>query len=389
MAKAMNRRAVLKGGFATAGLLAMGLGEWALPALAQNETVVPFTDIPEDMVFPSGPDAEVRVLDIRTIDAPFTATDQFFAIQHYGQPEIDPATYRLKITGLVDTEMELSLDDLRARPSVELPAGYECSGNSGRRIHGLASNGLWRGIALGDLLSDAGVRPNGKEVVFFGNDRGEEQVNFRGTDFAVEQQFGRSITIDNAMGPGPMLAYALNGEPLTRHQGAPLRVIMPGWYGVANVKWLENIHIQQERYLGKFQARWYRSLRGEMIDGEMKWKETEVSRMQLKSVIARVSRSGNRHEVFGFVLNDGTPLRSVEVQIDGGAWRPATPESSNTEYSWKLFNYTWEGATAGEHTLVSRATDANGIVQPMETDLENKMTFLEHNAQFPRTVMIS
>jgi hypothetical protein len=126
-----------------------------------------------------------------------------------------------------------------------------------------------------------------------------------------------------------------------------------------------------------------------MIDGEMKWKETEVSRMQLKSVIARVSRSGNRHEVFGFVLNDGTPLRSVEVQIDGGAWRPATPESSNTEYSWKLFNYTWEGATAGEHTLVSRATDANGIVQPMETDLENKMTFLEHNAQFPRTVMIS
>ena len=389
MAKSLNRRAVLKGGFATAGLLAMGLGEWALPALAQNETVVPFTDIPEDMVFPSGPDAEVRVLDIRTIDAPFTATDQFFAIQHYGQPVIDPATYRLKITGRVNTEMELSLADLRARPSVELPAGYECSGNSGRRIHGLASNGLWRGTPLRDLLSEAGVRPNGKEVVFFGNDRGEEQVNFRGTDFAVEQQFGRSITIDNAMGPGPMLAYALNGEPLTRHQGFPLRVIMPGWYGVANVKWLENIHIQEERYLGKFQARWYRTLKGEMIDGEMKWKETEVSRMQLKSVIARVTRSGNRHEVFGFVLNDGTPLRSVEVQIDGGAWRRAALESSNTQYSWKLFNYSWEGATAGEHTLVSRATDADGNVQPTETDLENKRTFLEHNAQFPRTVMIS
>ena len=389
MAKAMNRRAVLKGGFATAGLLAMGLGEWALPALAQNETIVPFTDIPEDVVFPSGTDAAVRVLDIRTIDGPYTPADQFFSIQHYGQPEIDPAAYRLKITGLVDTEMELSLDDLRARASVELVAGYECSGNSGRRIHGLASNGLWRGVSLRNLLSDAGVRPNGKEVVFFGIDRGEEQVNFRGTDFAVEQQFGRSITIDNAMGPGPLLAYALNGETLTRHQGSPLRVIIPGWYGVANVKWLGNIHVQEGRYLGKFQARWYRTLRGEMIDGEMEWRETEVSRMQLKSVIARVTRSGNRHEVFGFVLNDGTPLRSVEVQIDGGAWRPATLESSNTQYSWKLFNYSWDGATAGEHTLVSRATDANGIVQPMETDLENKRTFLEHNAQFPRTVMIS
>ena len=191
------------------------------------------------------------------------------------------------------------------------------------------------------------------------------------------------------MEAGPLLAYALNGEPLRRAQGAPLRVIMPGWYGVANLKWLGNIHIQEGRYLGKFQARWYRSLRGEVIDGAMEWKETEVSRLQLKSVIARVTRNGNRHEVFGFVLNDGTPLRSVEVQIDGGAWRPATLESTNTQYSWKLFNYTWEGATAGEHTLVSRATDANGIVQPTESELENKMTFLEHNAQFPRTVMIS
>ena len=96
MAKTLNRRTVLKGGFATAGLLAMGLGKWALPALAQNETIVPFTDIPEDMVFPSGTDAAFRVLDIRTIDGPFTPNDQFFAIQHYGQPEIDPATYRLK-----------------------------------------------------------------------------------------------------------------------------------------------------------------------------------------------------------------------------------------------------------------------------------------------------
>ncbi len=204
MAKDIDRRALLKGGIATASLLAVGLGEWALPALAQNETIVPFTDIPEDMVFPSGPDAEVRVLDIRTIDGPYTPTDQFFAIQHYGQPEIDPAAYRLKITGLVDTEMELSLDDLRARDSVELVAGYECSGNSGRRIHGLASNGLWRGVSLRNLLSDAGVGPNGKEVVFFGIDRGEEQVNFRGTDFAVEQQFGPQHYDRQRYGPRPL-----------------------------------------------------------------------------------------------------------------------------------------------------------------------------------------
>ena len=88
------------------------------------------------------------------------------------------------------------------------------------------------------------------------------------------------------MKPEPLLAYDLNGDPLTRHQGSPLRLIMPGWYGVANVKWVANIHIQQDRYLGKFQARWYRTLKGEMIDGEMKWKESAISRLRLKSVIA-------------------------------------------------------------------------------------------------------
>jgi DMSO/TMAO reductase YedYZ molybdopterin-dependent catalytic subunit len=389
MTTEITRREVLKGSFATAGLLALGLGRWSMPALAQNETLVAFTDIPENMTFPSGPNAAVRVLDIRTIDGPFTPKDEFFALQHYGQPEIDPVAYRLKITGLVEREAELSLEDIRSMPSVEIAAGYECSGNSGRRIHGLASNGRWRGTRLRDVLTDVGVRPNGKEVVFFGADRGEEVVDFRGQDYTVEQQFGRSITLENAMGPDPLLAYELNGEPLTRHQGSPLRLLMPGWYGVANVKWIENIHVQDARYLGKFQARWYRTLKGETIDGEVKWKETEVSRMQLKSVIARVTRIGDRHRVFGFVLNDGTPLESVEVKIDDGQWQRATLDATNTQYSWKLFSYAWEGATPGEHTLVSRATDADGYVQPVEADLEGKLTFLEHNAQFPRTVMIS
>ena len=139
-------------------------------------------------------------------------------------------------------------------------------------------------------------------------------------------------------------------------------------------------------YLGKYQARWYRTLRAEMIDGEVKYKETAISKLQLKSVIARVTQEGNRHKVLGFVLNDGTPLRSVEVKVDDGAWRPAAMDSSNTKYSWKLFSYMWNGATPGEHTLVSRVTDENGNVQ--RESLDEKMTGLENHAQFPRTVMI-
>ncbi|HLQ76536.1 MAG TPA: hypothetical protein VK210_04230, partial [Terriglobia bacterium] len=156
------------------------------------------------------------------------------------------------------------------------------------------------------------------------------------------------------------------------------------------VKWLSQIHAQEEQYLGKYQARWYRTVRGEMIDGEMRWNETAVTHMQLKSFIARVTRTGDHYNVLGVVLNDGTPLKNVEVKVDEGPWQPAAMDRSTTaKYSWKLFNYTWNGATPGEHTLVSRVTDVNGIVQPTEKDLENKKSFLEDNSQQPRKVMIS
>src|SRR6185503_15729068 len=114
------------------------------------------------------------------------------------------------------------------------------------------------------------------------------------------------------------VAYHMNGEALTKHQGFPLRLIVPGWYGVANVKWLAQIHAQEDQYLGKYQARWYRTLKGEMIAGEQKWTESAITRMHLKSFIARVTQDGGRHKVLGVVLHDGTPLKSVEVRVDAG-----------------------------------------------------------------------
>ncbi len=128
---------------------------------------------------------------------------------------------------------------------------------------------------------------------------------------------------------------------------------------------------------------------GELTDAETQFVETEVTRLNLKSVIARVRKTAGAHQVLGFVLNDGTPLRSVEVKIDDGPWQRATLDPANTQFSWKLFTYRWEGATAGEHTLVSRATDVNGVVQPTAADLARKKTFLEDNSQFPRKIMIA
>jgi hypothetical protein len=122
----------------------------------------------------------------------------------------------------------------------------------------------------------------------------------------------------------------------------------------------------------------------------MMWTESAVTRMHLKSFIARVTRNGSRHEVLGVALDDGTPLKSVEVRVDDGPWQGATLDpSTRAKYSWKLFTYTWNGATPGEHTLVSRVTDVNGSVQPTAEELGNKKTFLEDNSQFPRKITIA
>jgi hypothetical protein len=291
---------------------------------------------------------------------------------------------------MVKNPLALTVDELRKMGSQEITAGYECSGNR-RPVQALVSNGRWTGVPLKTVLDKAGVDAAAREFVFFGADHGEEDVEFRTSTFKVDQQFGRSLQRDQAYGTGAMVVYALNGQPLTRHQGFPVRLVVPGWYGVANVKWLAQIHAQEDAFLGKWQARWYRSLKGEMIDGQMKWKEAPITRMGFKSVVARVTKNGPDCKVTGFVLSDGTAPKTVEVKVDDGPWQAATldPATMKDKYSWKLFTYAWKAPAPGKHTLVSRVTGVDGRVQPTEQDLANKKTFLEDNSQHPRTVMLA
>jgi DMSO/TMAO reductase YedYZ molybdopterin-dependent catalytic subunit len=385
--KQSSRRDIIRGGLAVAGLGVLGIPEWVLPALAQSETLVPFTDIPENVRWETPPDR--RTLDIRTIDGPFTPIEKFATTQHYGHPSVDPTTFRLKVSGLVDKPMSLSLDELKKLGSTELVAGFECSGNRGP-LQGLCGNGRWTGIPLKKVFDMAGVKAPAREFVFFGADHGEEEVEFRTQKFTLDVPFGRSLNREKAMSPEPFLTWALNGAPLTKHQGAPLRLLVPGWYGVSNVKWVSQIHIQEEAYTGKYQTRWYRTIKGEMIDGQMKYMENAVTHMQLKSFIARVTKNGSQYKVLGVVLNDGTPLKSVEVKVDEGPWQPAMLDpTTKDKYGWKLFSYIWTGASPGDHTLVSRVTDITGKVQPTEQELETKKSFLEQNSQTPRKVKIA
>ena len=387
MPNEQTRRDILRSGLAVAGLGVLGLPDWVLPVLAQGETLVPFTDIPDNVRWEVPPDR--RTLDIRTIDGPFTPKDKFATTQHYGHPDVDPGTYRLKVTGLVNQTKAFSLDELKKLGGKDLVAGFECSGNRGP-LQALCGNGRWTGLPLKTVLDAAGVKASAREFVFFGADHGQEEIEWRTQKFTLEQNFGRSLPREKALSPDLFLAYALNGDPLTKHQGAPLRLIVPGYYGVCNVKWLSHIHLQEEEYLGRFEARWYRTLRGEMIDGEMMWKESAVTHMNLKSFIARVTEAGSQYKVLGVVLNDGTPIKSVEVKVDEGPWQVATLDPSTKEkYGWKLFTYNWTGVTPGDHTLISRVTDVNGTVQKTAQDNDTKKSFLEEDSQAPRKVRVA
>ncbi|HBQ01758.1 MAG TPA: sulfite oxidase [Gammaproteobacteria bacterium] len=377
-----SRRKVLKGGMMAAG--AAAAPSFILPALAQGERLVPFTDVPESFQIPPQQPNSTYWQDTREISEFVTDNEDFYLVQHYGQPEVDNDAWRLRVTGMVDNELEFSLSDLMNGNTVEQQVGFECGGNSQRLFHGLIGNANWRGVSLRDILQRAGIQDGAKEVVFFGADVATEEIRGR----EVDKAFARGLSIPDAMREENMLAFEMNGEPLPHYHGKPLRLIVPGWYGVANVKWLTQIHVQNTRYMGRFMGRDYVTLKKENVGGVERWVENSVTTMNLKSSIVRVTEMGGRYSIQGFVLNDGTPLRSVEIKIDDGPWQSAEMNPNNTQYSWKLFSLDWTNPTPGDHTLVSRVTDINGNVQATPAELPEKVSYWEDFGQFTRTITI-
>jgi DMSO/TMAO reductase YedYZ molybdopterin-dependent catalytic subunit len=375
----MSRRDVVKSaaGFASVAMLSPLMR--MLPQTQQGEEVVPWADIPAN--FNPGTALDTRTLRRETFVTP---TENFYLVQHYGIQQVDPATYRLRVTGLVDKPMELTLDELKKRRRVEEVVGFECGGNNPTTMNRLAGNARWAGTPLRDLLRDARLRPDGREIVFFGADKGMETVTHGRATQQVEQYFGRSLALDDAMRPEVMVVWEMNGAPLPGNHGAPVRLVVPGWYGVANVKWMNRIHVQDTRYVGRFMGRDYVTLNGEQVGGETIWNETSVARIRVKSMVARLTRSGTRYTALGFALASAMPLRAVEVRVDDGPWRKATLDSMNTRYSWQLFTYQIGELASGAHTIVSRAIDANGVMQPEQSALEQKKTNWENNGQFVR-----
>jgi len=386
-----SRRELLKTGLTSigAGLAVMSLPGFVFPAQEAGEEHVPFQNVPR-----TSPNS----LDWETLDQWLTPQDQVFSVQHYDIPKVDSESFALEIGGLVDRPKRLTLDEIKALPRQDQLMTLECSGNgSNPGFLGAVYNSRWTGTPLAPLLKESGIKSGAIEVVFFGHDRKEETLRpMTPRELKVEVPFGRSMSLGDAQRPDLLLAYERNGQPLERRNGAPLRLIVPGWYGIANVKWLRRIELRDRRYMGRYMGRDYVTVRGERHGNEVVFVESSVARMNLKSVIARVTRRPTKDgqvplKVYGAAWGDGTPIKAAEVQLDGGEWRSAKLDEKPMEkYCWRFFSIDLSGVAPGKHTLVSRSIDANGRVQPSAQDDEIalKKTYWEAYQQWPRTIMV-
>jgi len=390
--RSLTRRDVLRSGSTAmaVAVMQMSMPDFVFPAEEEGEELVEFLNMPR-----SGPNR----LDWETLEEWFTPQEQVFNVQHYGIPEVDSESHRLEITGLVDKPKAFTIDELKERPQHDQLMTLECSGNGASKgFMNAIYNSKWTGTPLAPLLKECGIQPGAKEIVFIGVDRQQETLR-KGTsrEVTVEVPFGRSMTLTDATNKKLLLAHQRNSQPLEKENGAPLRLIVPGWYGIANVKWLTRIEVRDTRYMGRFMGRDYVTLRGERRGGEVVFVETSVNKMNLKSIIARVTRRPTQDtlvpvKAYGAAWSDGTPVEKVEVRVDDGPWQPARlDEEPRAKYCWTFFSIDLGGLKEGQHTVVSRAVDVNGRVQPAADDDEIalKKTYWEAYQQWPREIELT
>ena len=301
---------------------------------------------------------------------PVTPVGLHYLLTHYDVPAVEADDWRLVVSG--EREVSLRLAELRDRPRVELVVTMECAGNGRARLEPrpvsqpwlleAVGTAAWAGTPLGPLLEEAGIPEGSVEVLFTGLDRGIE-----GGD---EQAFQRALPLDDARREEVLLAYEMNGAPLPPQHGFPLRLVVPGWYGMTSVKWLERIEFI-DRPFGGYQQAWsYRIRQTEDEEGE------PLSRMYPRSLFVppgipefmtreRTLPAGE-HVVEGRAWSGFAPIASVEISVDAGAsWAAAELQPAEGPWAWRGWRFAWD-ATPGEHVFCSRARDEAGNEQPLD-----------------------
>ena len=297
-----------------------------------------------------------------------------YLLIHFDIPHVDPGSWSLEIGGHVSAPISVGLHELKERPKVSLACTLECAGNGRARLdprplsqpwlEEAVGTAEWTGTPLRPLLEEAQVEDGAVEVLFTGLDRGIQGGS--------EHSYERSLPVEEALRPEVLLAYEINGQPLPPQHGFPLRLIVPGWYGMTHVKWLDRITVLTEPFEGYQQAHQYRKKQSEEDPG------VPVTRMLPRSLVIPpgIPNFPDRQRFLapdpcvleGRAWSGFGPVVRVEVSSDDGrSWSDAKLDEAVGEFGWARWSYRWD-APAGDHVLCSRATDAAGNVQPVDPE---------------------
>jgi DMSO/TMAO reductase YedYZ molybdopterin-dependent catalytic subunit len=314
--------------------------------------------------------ARNHALPLEALRYPITPVGLHYLLIHFDIPHVDARAWRLEVGGRVERPLSLTLTDLEARPARTLAVTLECAGN-GRALlaprpqsqpwlQEAVGTAEWTGTPLAPLLDEAGILPDAVEVVFTGLDRGVHHDH--------EHPYERSLPLDEARRDEVLLVYRINGLPLPPQHGFPLRLIVPGWYGMTHVKWLRSIAVVDEPFGGWEQEVAYHVRDSEEDQGRPVTRILPRSLLVPPGIPDFLSRTrlldAGPCRLEGRAWSGWAPVERVEVSVDGGAsWDDATLGEAPSEFAWRAWSYDWD-ARAGEHELCCRATDAAGNAQP-------------------------
>jgi sulfane dehydrogenase subunit SoxC len=299
-----------------------------------------------------------------------TPTGLHYLLVHWDIPALDPTAWRLRLGGLVARPFEISLDDLRARPRRTIPVTLECAGNGRARLTPrpvsqpwlleAVGTAAWTGTPLAPLLAEAGIADDAVEVVFTGADHGIQGE--------IEQDYQRSLPILEAMRDEVLLVDEMNGEPLPPQHGSPVRLVVPGWYGMTSVKWLIKIEVVAQPFTGYQQTPAYRYQSSADDPGEAVTRILPRALMEPPGMPDFFTRTrvvdAGQVTLSGRAWSGMAPIARVEVGVDG-AWIDAELGDAIGVWAWRGWSAAWN-ALPGEHELMCRATDAAGYAQPLD-----------------------
>ena len=294
-----------------------------------------------------------------------------YLLIHFDIPAVDPDNYALTVGGQVRHPLKFTIDQLKARPATTLAVTLECAGNGRARLSPrplsqpwlveAVGTAEWTGTRLGPLLEEAGLMDQSGDVVFTGLDRGIQGD--------IEQQYERSLPLAECRRDEILLAYAINGQPLPPQHGFPLRLIVPGWYGMAHVKWLRAITVLGSSFDGYQQATAYQYRRSDDDSGEPVTRMLPRALMVPPGIPDFMSRvrflAPSRQVLSGRAWSGCAPVRKVEVSVDGDeTWAAADLGDPLSAYAWRPWSYLWDARKPGDYELSVRASDGAGNVQP-------------------------